>query len=37
MAVPGVARRRGVAFCARPEFEYENDAPFRPRKSVEDQ
>ena len=27
---------RALAFCARPEFEYENDALFRPRKSVED-
>jgi hypothetical protein len=25
-----------AAFCARPEFEYENDALFRARKSVED-
>ena len=27
---------RALAFCARPEFEYEKDALFRLRKSVED-
>jgi hypothetical protein len=26
----------GPAFCARPKFEYENDALFRARESVED-